>query len=94
MTYFEELKKRTAIIKALGGQILKSSATDDEIMETTNIVSDTVYRFKRAKEIGLNQRQTYSRDALIFVRDDIKRLKKIYSDAYFEKWEKNFDKSD
>lgn len=93
MTYFEELEKSMAIIKALGGEILKSSANDDEIMITSQIVKDTVYRFKRAKETGLNSRQSYSRDALIFARDDIRTLKKIYSEACFEQLEKNIEKS-
>lgn len=93
MTYFEELQKDTEIIKALGGEILKSSANDDEIMITSQIVKDTVYRFKRAKETGLNSRQSYSRNALIFARDDIRTLKKIYSEACFEQLEKNIEKS-
>lgn len=93
MTYFEELQKDTEIIKALGSEILKSRASDDQIMITTNIVSDTVYRFKRAKEIGLNDRETYSGDALIFARDDIKTLKKIYIEAFFESWEKTLIKA-
>lgn len=93
MTYFEELEKCTTIIKALGGEILKSSADDDTIMTTANIVRDTVYRFKRAKETGIGNRQSYSRDALIFARDDIRTLRKFYFDAYFDKWEKSLLKA-
>ena len=48
--------------------------------------------FKRAKEVGLTYRQSYSRDALKFAKDDIKTLKKIYSEAYFEQLEKNIEK--
>lgn len=50
MNYFEKLEKDTAIIKALGSEILKSSVDDETILTTLNIVSDTVYRFKIAKE--------------------------------------------
>lgn len=88
MNYFEKLEKDTAIIKALGSEILKSSANDETIMKVANIVGDTVYMFKRAKEVGLTYRQSYSRDALKFAKDDIKTLKKIYSEAYFEQLEK------
>ena len=92
MTFFEELEKNTQIIKALGSEILNSSANDETIMKVANIVGDTVYMFKRAKEVGLTYRQSYSRDALKFAKDDIKTLKKIYSEAYFEQLEKNIEK--
>ena len=83
MNYFEKLEKDTAIIKALGSEILKSSADDETILTTLNIVSDTVYRFKIAKENGVR-----------FTKIDIERLKKFYTHAFFDKLEKNFNKSD
>ena len=92
MNYFEKLEKDTAIIKALGSQILKSSADDDTILTTVNIVGDTVYRFKIAKENGVNSRESYSEDCLKFTKIDIERLKKFYSKACFEQLEKNIEK--
>lgn len=94
MNYFEELEKRTAIIKALGSEILKSSADDETILTTLNIVSDTVYRFKIAKANGVSSRETYSEDCLRFTKIDIEQLKKFYTHAFFDKLEKNFNKSD
>ena len=74
MTYFEELEKSTLIIKALGSEILKSSADDETIMTTANIVRDTVYRFKLAKGAGVYSRESYSEDCLVFAKIDIDRL--------------------
>lgn len=93
MTYFEELEKCTTIIKALGGEILKSSADDDTILTTVNIVSDTVYRLKIAKENGYFSRESYSKDVLTFAKEDIKTLREIYFDAFFDKWEKSLIKA-
>lgn len=66
MTYFEKLEKDTAIIKALGSEILKSRSDDETILTTLNIVSDTVYRFKLAKGAGVYSRESYSEDCLVF----------------------------
>lgn len=93
MTYFEELEKNTAIIKALGSEILKSSADDETILTTVNIVGDTVYRFKIAKENGVNSRESYSEDCLRFTKVDIERLKKFYTNAFFDKLEKTLIKA-
>lgn len=90
----EKLEKDTAIIKALGSEILKSSVDDEIILTTLNIVSDTVYRFKIAKENGVCSRETYSENCLRFTQIDIERLKKFYTHAFFDKLEKNFNKSD
>lgn len=88
MNYFEKLEKDTAIIKALGSEILKSSANDETILTTLNIVSDTVYRFKIAKENGVNSRESYSEDCLRFTKIDIERLKKFYTHAFLISWKK------
>lgn len=93
MNYFEKLEKDTAIIKALGSEILKSSADDETILTTLNIVSDTVYRFKIAKANGVSSRESYSEDCLRFTKIDIERLKKFYTDAFFDKLEKTLIKA-
>lgn len=93
MNYFEKLGKDTEIIKALGSEILKSSADDETILTTVNIVGYTVYRFKKAKGMGITGRELYSADCLNFTKDDIKTLRKFYFDAYFDKWEKSLIKA-
>lgn len=77
MNYFEKLKKDTAIIKALAGEIIKSSADDETILTTSNIVSDTVYRLKIAKANGVYSRESYSEYCLKFTKEDIETLKKF-----------------
>lgn len=93
MTYFEELEKNTEIIKALAGEVIKSSADIETIMTTANIVSDTVYRLKIAKGAGVSSKESYSADCLVFTKIDIKTLKKFYSIAHFEQLTKNIEKS-
>ena len=93
MTYFEELQKDTEIIKALAGEIIKSSADFEKIMTTANIVGDTIYRLKIAKENGISSRESYSKDCLRFTKIDIERLKKYYTHAFFDKMEKTLIKA-
>lgn len=92
MTCFEKLEKDTEIIKALAGEVIKSSADIETIMTTANIVSDTVYRLKIAKGAGVSSRESYSAECLVFTKIDIKTLKKFYSIAHFEQLTKNIEK--
>lgn len=92
MNYFEELQKDTEIIKALAGEIIKSSADDEAIMTTSDIVIDSVYRLKIAKENGISSRESYLEDCLKFAKEYIETLKKFYLTALFDEFEKSLKK--